>query len=417
MKIRLILYIFLVLFVISCTKEDIQVQSLSLSSSALYLKVGETASLMLTVDPANASASGTRWVSRDEDVATVNSSGDVIGVALGETYIVVLSPDESVKDSCEVYVNGILAGDSGNETITMGQGYANDIYYSMANGVVATVPRANWDIAFETGSRTSTIIINAGTGVKLYTYPNGDISAWSSMDITGIENWKEMNNSDTTWSFGAFERNALGHPDYGWGIYNSVTHDVVSDSLFVLQLPDQSYKKLWIIKKASVDNEYIFEIANIDGTGDVTDTVNCEPYVSKNFIYYSVTSGTVIDREPDTDSWDFVVTRYIEMIPDGTGGLVPYPVIGVLTNTGVKSATLENVPFSTTDYSSAVFVTSISEIGSDWKSFNMDTYQYSVDENKVYFVKDRDLSVYRIVFTAFEGSSTGLIGFDKTKLN
>jgi hypothetical protein len=105
------------------------------------------------------------------------------------------------------------------------------------------------------------------------------------------------------------------------------------------------------------------------------------------------------------------------MIPDGNGGTVPYPVTGILTNTGVRSATLNNVPVSTTDYSSAIFVTSISEIGSDWKSFDMGTYQYTVIDDRVYFIRDKDNSVFRMVFTGFEGSSTGVIKFDKSKLN
>jgi hypothetical protein len=304
-----------------------------------------------------------------------------------------------------------------NETLTMGSGYANDVYYSMINGIVSTVPRTNWDIAFETGSRTSTILINGGAGLKLFTYPNGAISSWNNVSTTGIASWKVMNNSDTTWLLGAFERNALGHPDYGWGIYNTVTHDVVGDSLFVIQLADQSYRKLWLIKKASSDNKYIFQFANIDGSGFLLDTVNCNPYTGKNFIYYSFATKDVIDREPLKEAWDFVLTKYIEMIPDGTGGKVPYPVIGVLTNNGVRSATLDNVDVSTIDYSSAIFVTAISEIGSDWKSFDMNLNQWTLKSNRVYFVKDKNMSVFKIVFTGFEGSATGIVKFDKAKLN
>jgi hypothetical protein len=304
-----------------------------------------------------------------------------------------------------------------NETITMGSGYANDVFYSLSTGVVATVPRTNWDIAFQTGSRSSTIIINGGAAMKLYTYPNGDISSWNSVNTTGIGTWKALNNSDTTWSLGAFERNALGHPDYGWGIYNSVTHDVVGDSLFVIQLQDQSYRKIWIKKKASVDNKYIFQFANIDGSGSILDTVDCKPYTGKNFIYYSFATKDVVNREPDKDAWDFVVTKYIEMIPDGTGGKVPYPVIGVLTNTGIKSAQLDNVNVTSNDFSSAKFVTAISEIGSDWKTFNMSTNQWSLTSSRVYFIKNKGLSVFKIVFTGYEGSTTGILKFDKTKLN
>lgn len=417
MKVRLLIALLIIILATSCKKEDIPVEGLVLSSYSVNLKVGESLDIIADVLPMNATNARLTWISRDESVVTVSNSGSITGAGLGSAYIVINSSNDAVKDSCLVFVNGTLTGTAGNETVTMGSGYAYDVYYSMTNGVVATVPRNNWDIAFLTGSWTSTIIINSGAGVKLFTYPNGNISSWNAMNINDIATWDEMINSDTTWSYGAFERNSLGHPDYGWGIYNSITHDVVGDSLFVIQLADKSYKKLWIKKKASTANKYIFQFANIDGTGELTDTVDCAPYTAKNFIYYSFTTKDVVDREPASASWDLVITKYIEMISDDNGNKVPYPVTGVLTNTGVKSATLDNVPLTTTDYSNAVFVRSISEIGSDWKSFSMSTFQYTVLNNRVYFVKDRNSSVFRLVFTGFAGSSTGVITFSKAKLN
>jgi len=418
MKTRLILFVLLIMSALTCKREEnISVEGVQLSAKSVNLKVGESLSLFAVIDPLNASDSRLTWLSRSESIVTVDDSGNLSGVAFGRTYIIVSTVSGNKSDSCEVYVNGTLAGTTGNEKITMSSGYANDVYYSMANGVIATVPRSNWDIAFQTGSRTSTIIINAGAGIKLYTYPGGDISAWDNVTTADIGSWKNMNNSDTTWSFGAFERNALGHPDYGWGIYNSVSHDVIGDSIFIIQLQDQSYRKLSIIKKASVGNKYIFRFANINGSGLVTDTVDCKPYSGKNFIYYSFTIKDIIDREPSADSWDFLVTKYIEMIPDDAGGRVPYPVIGILTNSGIKSATLDNVDVSTINYSSANFVTAISEIGSDWKSYSMSLNQWTLKSNRVYFVRDRNLSVFKIVFKGFGGTPTGIIDFEKSKLN
>ena len=33
-------------------------------------------------------------------------------------------------------------------TISLGAGYANDIYYRLSDGLITSVPRNNWDIAF-----------------------------------------------------------------------------------------------------------------------------------------------------------------------------------------------------------------------------------------------------------------------------
>jgi len=154
-----------------------------------------------------------------------------------------------------------------------------------------------------------------------------------------------------------------------------------------------------------------------DGSGEITDTVDCKPYSDKNFVYYSFSSRNTIDREPPVNNWDFLVTRYLEFIPDGTGGFVPYPVIGILSNSAIRSAQMDNVDPTVTDYTSANFVTAMNEIGSDWKSFNMNLNQWTVLNNRVYYIKDRQPVVFKIVFKSFSGSQAGLIGFDKAKLN
>jgi hypothetical protein len=46
----------------------------------------------------------------------------------------------------------------------------------------------------------------------------------------------------------------------------------------------------------------------------------------------------------------------------------------------------------------------------------MQTYQYTIDATRVFFVKDLTEAVHRITFKTFEGSSTGNITFDVSTL-
>jgi hypothetical protein len=321
--------------------------------------------------------------------------------------------------------------DNGPDTIklAMGASYANDIYYKLDSGVVATVPRTNWDIAFHVSSMSSTILTNGGNNVMLYAYPGGDTTAWKTVDATNLASWKALYNSDTTWTLGAFERNAKGHPDYGWGIYNSTTHDIIGDSLFVIKLSSGQLKKLWIHKKYSSQNTYRISYANLDGTDSITKIIDCKPYTAKNFVYYSLTTNAVVDREPAKEKWDFVLTKYVEMVPTGPGTYSPYIVTGILANTmrlstmgnvtysGVMTSQLDGVPQNTTNYAQAPFKTSISLIGSDWKTFNMATNNYALKNDVVYFVKNIAGDVYRVVFLTFEGSATGALSFEEFKVN
>lgn len=314
-------------------------------------------------------------------------------------------------------------------SINMGAGNTNDVFYSLANGVVASIPGTNWDIAFNTNVFSPTIITNGGAGIKLYTYPGGDTSVWNTtLSITSIGNWPAMYNADTSWTWGAFQRNTTSSPfDYGWGVYDLSTNEVIGDSLFIIQLQDQTYRKLWMKKKAA-NNTYIFEYANLDGSDSKIDSVNSASYSTKNFIYYSIAQEKIVDREPAVNTWDFVATRYIA----STGVAQPTLVTGFLTNfvinvnpttnpftltpTGTMAAEVTNVNVSSTAYSSANFSTHICTIGWDWASYNQNSKTYSILPQQIYFLKTPTANIYKIVFAGDAGSGTGIIQFDQTKI-
>ena len=47
----------------------------------------------------------------------------------------------------------------------------------------------------------------------------------------------------------------------------------------------------------------------------------------------------------------------------------------------------------------------------------METFQYTIDETRVFYVKDLNGAVYRIKFKTFEGSGTGNLSFDVSTLS
>jgi hypothetical protein len=302
-----------------------------------------------------------------------------------------------------------------SDSVTMGNLYSNEIYYSMSNGQQGQVNRGLWDIAFRTNIYSASILTNDGFGVELYTYPLSDTSGWSkTIDISGIANWKKMVNSTTDWEEGAFCRNQKGHPDYGWGKYNVVTNDVVGDSLFIIKLRDGTYRKLWIIQKFSLDNIYEFRFANIDGTGDTKIVLECATLTAKNFVGYSITTNQVVDFEPVASAkWDILFTRYMYTYPatSPNAGLLNLST-GVLSNYNVKVKKFEHVPTDTILTAMPPMDMTRSPIGWDWKKFANSSY--TVNDSLVYFVQDLGGKIYRLVFTKFVGSSTGKIFFNST---
>ena len=293
-----------------------------------------------------------------------------------------------------------------SETISLGPGYANDIYYRLSDGLVTSVPRSNWDIAFSVSSREASILTNTTSGVVLKVYPTSSGWLWATaIDTTGYYSWNALFNSDTTWSEGAFNMNATGHPNYGWAEYNATTHNLAGISLYIIKTRNASFKKIWIENKMTVAQTYAFRYSDLDGSNEQVVNLNLSGK-NKNFVYYSLDTNVEVDREPEKDMWNIVFTKWMDK------SLGYYPVTGALQNIGTTAQESSDTDPLSTNFPSTGYVTPISTIGADWKTFDMGTFTYTIDETRVFFLKNPDSEIHRISFKTFAGSSTGNISFD-----
>jgi hypothetical protein len=298
------------------------------------------------------------------------------------------------------------------DTVSVGAGYANQTFYNLSTGTKSSVPKNTWDLSFDATAFGSSVQVNSATGTMIWTYPNGDINSWNTVDTAGLSSWTPQYNSDTSWAIGAFDKgaDATNPIDLGWGIYSTTTHIITGDSLFVIKLSNGDYKRLWIKNLSS--GIYNFVYANLDGTSEQTATVDKANYANKNFGYYSIVSGAALDHEPaQTANWDLLFTQYTAFLP------MAYTVTGVLSNKGVQVAKLSGIANVATynNYQTQTYQTAINTIGYDWKSFTGTAY--AIEDSTLYFVKTADTDVWKMVFTGFDGSSTGNTMFSKEKLN
>ena len=297
-----------------------------------------------------------------------------------------------------------------NNQISLNSGYTNQSFFSMQNGEAQNIPNDDWDLALSTDAFSTTIRINDGKGVELYTYHLGDTSSWNNINnSTPNILINPMYNSDTDWGYGAFDTNQTGGFDYGWGVYNLQNHHVIGDSLFLIKSINGNWKKLWLEKKVS--GEYQFKYANLDGTNEISQNILATNYADKRFIYFSLDNNIVMDREPISSEWDITFTKYITPVQG-----MAYPVTGVLGNIGIEVAQADNIsnPLNYNDYTTHNFESIINIIGYDWKSYQG---SYVVNPNRCYFVKDYQQNIWRLVFTEFDGTSTGNIQFNTELLS
>jgi hypothetical protein len=313
-----------------------------------------------------------------------------------------------------------LAGAASSQTVIadsvyLGTSYANNVWYSLANDSVGAQPKNNWDLAFETATMPGVgILLNTAIGDRLYAYPKSDTSGWATVDTSGLSTWKPRFNSDKNWSFGAFNQTFNGF-DVGWGGYDINTHIITGDSIFIVKLVNGStttWKK--IIIQDLTAGTFHFKFADLNGANTVTQSASKGGYASKNLFYYNMTTNTYIDREPATANWDLWFGQYSDSVTTSQGN--PSPVTGVLANTGVQLAKVYPVANKATytDYASATFSDMINTIGYDWKPFVNGVY--SIKDSTVYFVKSKDGSIWKLLFTGFGGSADGKIAFTKQRL-
>jgi hypothetical protein len=290
-------------------------------------------------------------------------------------------------------------------SIEQGANYAQDVYFSLETGIVATVPADNWDIALEvTNPFAIGIRINDGNGRELAVYPNGDLSAWNTVDSTGFSTWPKRNNGLDLWETGAFNTGFSGDPmDFGWGVYSGPPlHQVVGDSLYIFKRADGSALKLRINDLSN--GLWSFTYAELDGANEVTSTVAMADYADRNFVYFHFTNG-VVDREPATGTWDLVFTRYVGPTQYGL-----FPTTGILLNRDRAAAEGDGVDVNAAVHTDYTLTTdSIVTIGNDWKS--LVNFMWQIDGDRVYFVQTGSGAIHKLIFTGFTGSSTGITTF------
>jgi len=300
------------------------------------------------------------------------------------------------------------------DQISVGSGYADMAFYDIKSGEVTTHPHTVWDIAFAVGPQDLGVFVNEGVAssaeaseVELYLT---NATSFEEVDTAGMT---RIYNNEASWSAGAFNHvQAAADPlDFGWGSYDVITHQVNGNRLFVIKLRSGIFKKLEI--QSLVGGVYTFRYANLDGSEATTQTVNKADFAGKTLAYFSFETETALDLEPE--NWDLLFTRYTTPL-EAEGGSIQYIVTGTLTNKGVEVAQADGIDPATVNYEDyeGSYSDTLTVIGHDWKEFDLNIFQWSIPQDRVYFVKNDLGEIWKVQFVDFEGSSTGTSTIEKS---
>jgi hypothetical protein len=315
------------------------------------------------------------------------------------------------------------------DSIAMGPGYANQIYYDMANGLAGSSAVNNWDIAHAANGRSACIRANHMTGLRVIHYPKGDTSQWSSFDTTGWKTWGMNWNDIHDHEKGAFDLYD-SHPQY-WGTYNSSDHVIYGDSLYLLVWVNGAgtpvkFQKFGPMKQPA-NADLIFRYANVDGSSEIRDTLYQNTVTGRNYKFYQFSNKGKVVREPLNSTWDISFNRYYEPVATGPGQFQMYPVMGVESNKVTKIARI-NTAWATllaTDTMTLMknniskATNDLTAIGSGWKVFDNGQFKWFLADTQSFMVKsvrNGDSTYWLIHFTGFGGSANGKVNFAKILL-
>lgn len=286
--------------------------------------------------------------------------------------------------------------------LSMGANYENEVYLKLANETQNTYAANSWDIAFLRNSPQNIgIRVNDGIGIQVFEAAD-DPAEWNNINVANESSWTALYNDDTNWDNGAFMQ---GSASYGWGEYNPVTHHVEGTIIFVLKYADGTYRKFI---NEDFFGGYTFKFATWDGNdwvNEKTVTVDNNDNPANRYNYYSLQNDETVIAEPAVGDWDMVFRKYVTDLGGGTY----YNVTGVLHNPNVTVAQNEELD-GEGDPNGLSYSEDINTIGYDWKSF--DGSGYTVNSDMAYYVKYDESTIYRLVFTEFDGASTGNIELD-----
>lgn len=310
------------------------------------------------------------------------------------------------------------------QEVATGAGYKKQSFFSLASGTETQVNDNAWDIAFSvSGLQDAGIFINESAGSSMGAALPGLEVYWTifsdfseNIDPATLTSDFLQWNDEKSWNFGAFnaERDTLNQLDLGWGEYNPATNSVEGTDVFVVKLRDGSYKKVEF--QSLVNTTYTFRYANLDGSDEQTRTVNKADHAGKLLAYFSFTTGTTANVEPAA-GFDLIYWRYMTKLPvPGTTEVIDYLVTGIVNGKNVTAAKADGIDPATVQFATYAdsFGTNVDVIGQDWKSFSGTAW--SVDPDRVYFVRTADSHVWKLHFTTFGGSTTGKAVFEKTDL-
>ena len=177
------------------------VKKITYSSNRIVITEGDTFTVKLTVDPADATDKSVTWTSSDTSVATIDKNGVLTGKRYGKCTITATANDGSKASvKINVVVEPEVTVDATTFTRSGYFGYYTEFAVTFKNlTATKTIKRIDFTVTYSSGGSTKTLSCYTGSNIMRDLGPGAarKIGWWQASGLTFASNFKVYLNSVT----------------------------------------------------------------------------------------------------------------------------------------------------------------------------------------------------------------------------
>ena len=267
--------------------------------------------------------------------------------------------------------------------VTMDADYKHQIWFDLGtNSVVKTNLRTDWDLAFDCNLSDNILYLNAAL--------NAAVAFTTETDFNQVSTDAGLNYTYEHQS-GRTDKLAIG--------------DVSSQrNVFIIDRgfnPSGNPLGKWKVQITLVqDGDYYLTCSKLNGDNLTTAIISKKPQYNR--VAFSFSSLTELQIEPPKSDYDLCFTQYTHLFETPP---LPYSVNGVIINSHNTEVAEEfNLDFNTITKSHAeslFYSEELNIIGYDWKSFSLQTNNFTIFSSQNYLINDASGNLFKLHFLDF----------------
>tara|TARA_B110000046_G_scaffold173759_1_gene196745 strand:+ start:94024 stop:95037 length:1014 start_codon:yes stop_codon:yes gene_type:complete len=285
-------------------------------------------------------------------------------------------------------------------SVTMDADYKNQIWFDLGtNSIVKTNLRTDWDLAFNCNLNDDIVYLNPALIASVAITTETDFMLVNS--DAGLNYIHEHQS-------GRLDKLAIG--------------DVSNQrNVFIIDrgyTPSGKALGKWKAQITLVQNgDYYLTCSKLNGDDLTTAIISKKPQYNK--VAYSFSTLSELQIEPPKTDYDICFTQYTHVFENPP---LPYSVNGVITNSyNTEIAEEFNLAFNaiTKSHAESLFYSEdLDMIGYDWKSFSLQTNNFTIFSDRNYLIKDASGNLFKLHFLDFydENGVKGTPSFELVRL-